>query len=188
MLIILWLSRSCATEFSATATVSPGTKRCTTSRVTGNRSAVRRSPSDLLAARIAGRPTRSKKPISSLHVRVVVIGRRYERLLDGPGRRPPQQVERGARLIVGARSARAAERLLPDDGAGRLVVDIEVARGEPQPVLCLQHCLPVVGDDRSRQRVLRAVVDDIEHLLVVGVGIHVYRQDGSEVLGGERLV
>src|SRR5215212_7030602 len=114
MLTILLLSRSCAMEFSTSATVSPGTNRCTTSRVTGNRSAVRRSPSDLLAARIAGRATRWKTPISTLHVRVVVIGRRYERLLDGPGRRPPEQVERGASLVVSARSPRAAERLLPD--------------------------------------------------------------------------
>src|SRR3954452_5598895 len=64
----------------------------------------------------------------SAHVRVAVVGRGGERLLDRAGRGPAKQVLRRARLVVGARAPPAAERLLADDGAGRLVVDVEVAR------------------------------------------------------------
>ena len=125
---------------------------------------------------------------SSSHVRVVVVGGRDERLLDRPGRRPPQQVQRRTGLVVGARRAGTAERLLADDGAGGLVVDVEVARREAQPVLGLQHRVAIVGDHRAGQRILRAGVDDVEHLLVVRIGIDVHRQDRPEVFGGERLV
>ena len=63
----------------------------------------------------------------SAHVRVAVVRRRDQRLLDGAGRGPAHQVLRGAGLVVGAGGAAAAEGLLADDGAGRLVVDVEVA-------------------------------------------------------------
>ena len=83
-------------------------------------------------------------------VRVAVVGRRHEGLLDRAGRRPAQQVLRGAGLVVGARGTGAAERLLPDDGTGRLVVDVEVARREPQHLHRLGDRRPVLGDDRHR--------------------------------------
>src|SRR3982751_16170 len=41
---------------------------------------------------------------------------------------------RGAGLVVRARRACAAERLLADDSSGRLVVDVEVARRVAEPV------------------------------------------------------
>src|ERR1700733_13458608 len=55
-------SRSTATLSSTRSSVAPGTNRCTTLRVTGHRSAVRRSPSDRLAERIAGRSVLVNKP------------------------------------------------------------------------------------------------------------------------------
>src|SRR5215212_8547536 len=61
--------------------------------------------------------------------RVAVVARRQERLLDRPRADPPDQVPHRAGLVVRPRRARPAERLLPDDGAGRLVVDVEVACG-----------------------------------------------------------
>src|SRR5450759_2568407 len=60
------------------------------------------------------------------HVRIAVVGRRHERLLDGAGAHPAQQVELRARLVVRAAGPRAAERLLADHRTGRLVVDVEV--------------------------------------------------------------
>ena len=69
---------------------------------------------------------------TSAHVRVAVVLRRDERLLDRARRGPAQQVDRGAGLVVGARGPAAAERLLADDRAGRLVVDVEVAGREAQ--------------------------------------------------------
>ena len=61
------------------------------------------------------------------HERIAVVPRRVEGLLDRPRADPAHQVQLRARLVVGARAARAAERLLADDRAGRLVVDVEVA-------------------------------------------------------------
>ena len=67
------------------------------------------------------------------------------------------QVEHRAGLVVGAAGPGAAERLLPDDGAGRLVVDVEVARREAQRSAGLGDRGPVLGEDRAGQRVRRDV-------------------------------
>src|SRR5207253_4282249 len=61
------------------------------------------------------------------HEWIAVVGRGRIRLFDHSGAHPADQVEERARLVVGARSARASEGLHPDDRAGRLVVDVEVA-------------------------------------------------------------
>ena len=95
-----------------------------------------------------------------------MIGRRDERLLDRPGRGPAQQVQRRTGLVVGARCAGAAERLLADDGPGGFVVDVEVPGGMPETLFRLQHRSPVV----------------------VRVGVDVDGEDRSEVLVRERLV
>ena len=70
--------------------------------------------------------------LSFLHERIPVVARRRERFLDRSGADPADQVELRAGLVVGAGPARAAERLLPDHGAGGLVVDVEVAGGIAQ--------------------------------------------------------
>src|SRR6185503_20336135 len=66
------------------------------------------------------------------HERILVVPRRSERLLDGARAGPPHEIQLRAGLVVRARSAGAAEWLLPDDRAGRLVVDVEVAGGVAQ--------------------------------------------------------
>ena len=48
---------------------------------------------------------------------VQVVPGRHERLLDGPGRGPAEQVEWRAGLVVGAGRPAATEGLLADDGA-----------------------------------------------------------------------
>src|SRR5262245_61826716 len=63
------------------------------------------------------------------HVRVRGVGRGREVLLDRAGGDPADQVPEAAGLVVGAGGAGAAEGLLADDGAGGLVVDVEVAGG-----------------------------------------------------------
>ena len=95
----------------------------------------------------------------SAHVGVAVVRRRHERLLDRARRGPAQQVDRGAGLVVGAAGPAAAERLLADDRAGRLVVDVEVAGREPQLLLRPGDRAPVPGDDRAGQRVRRDALD-----------------------------
>src|SRR5512146_2892166 len=62
------------------------------------------------------------------HERIRVVERRRERLLDGARAHPAHEVQLRSRLVVRSRTARAAERLLPDDRAGGLVVHVEVAR------------------------------------------------------------
>ena len=83
-------------------------------------------------ARAGAAPPCARASRPSAHVRVAVVLRRHEGLLDRARRGPAQQVDRGAGLVVGAGRAAAAEGLLPDDGAGRLVVDVEVAGREAQ--------------------------------------------------------
>src|SRR5437868_1165448 len=62
------------------------------------------------------------------HVRVFVIGGRGEGLLDRARADPTHEVQLRARLVVRPRAPSAPERLLTDDGARRLVVDVEVSR------------------------------------------------------------
>src|SRR6185312_1192963 len=59
-----------------------------------------------------------------IHVRIAEVDRRNEGFLDRALRHPTHQVTRRARLVVGSGSARAAEGLLANDGAGRFVVDV----------------------------------------------------------------
>ena len=48
---------------------------------------------------------------------------------------------------------RAAERLLADDGTGRLVVDVEVPRCVAELVMRVEDGGAIAGEDRTRQRV-----------------------------------
>src|SRR5919201_557544 len=82
------------------------------------------------------------------HEGIAVVGRRDERLLDRARADPANQVPHRARLVVRPRCARAAERLLPDDRPGRLVVHVEVAGG----VLRLR--IDEGGHDRAEELLL----------------------------------
>src|SRR5215203_548819 len=89
------------------------------------------------------------------HEGVLVVTRRSERLLDGPRAGPADQIQLGAGLVVGAGPTRAAERLLSDDRAGRLVVDVEVARGVAQRGRGLADRAAVAREHRAGQRIRR---------------------------------
>ena len=78
---------------------------------------------------------------------------RRERLLDGALAAPLEVVEDRARLVVGARLARAAKRLLAHRGAGALVVDVEVARRVDERGLGRAHRAAVLGEDGAGERV-----------------------------------
>ena len=84
--------------------------------------------------------------------------------------------------------ARAAERLLPDDGAGRLVVDVEVAGGVAQRAHRLAHRRAIAREHGAGQRVRRRAIDDRERLLPLRVGIDVRRDDRSEDLLAQQAV
>src|SRR5687767_11789019 len=79
------------------------------------------------ASSSTGTPPGSLAPVPvRRHERIAVVGRRDERLLDRPRAHPADQVPHRARLVVRPGGTRAAEGLLRDDRARRLVVDVEV--------------------------------------------------------------
>src|SRR5688500_4218692 len=95
-----------------------------------------------------GRPREARRPLSIPDPRLLApdpcsrlllsqervreIRRWRERLLHRSRAHPAHEVELRARLVVGAGGSRPSEGLLADDGARRLVVDVEVARGIAQ--------------------------------------------------------
>src|SRR5439155_16801317 len=86
-----------------------------------------------------------------IHIGIPVIGWRCVRLFDDPRACPADQVQERARLVVGARCTRAAERLLPHDRAGRLVVDVEVAGGVDQRVRGRAYRVAIASEHRARE-------------------------------------
>src|ERR1035437_576281 len=116
------------------------------------------------------------------------VGRADERLLDPPRRHPAQQVDRRPGLVVGATGAAAAEGLLADHGAGRLVVDVEVARRVAQHVCCGVDGGAVGGEDGAGEPVRRGGVDGVQQRLPVGLIVRMHREDGAEELALHQLV
>src|SRR4029077_4834964 len=101
-------------------------------------------------------------PVVGRHERVAVVGRRHERLLDRARADPADQVPHRAGLVVRSRRAGAAERLLPDDRAGRLVVNVEVAGRIPELLPGEFERVALLCEYRSGQPVRRALVDEVE--------------------------
>src|SRR5829696_9897581 len=114
--------------------------------------------------------------------RVAVIARGEERLLDGSRADPSDQVPHRSRLVVRPGGARAAERLLSDDGARRLVVDVEVAGRIAEAVGGLVDGGAVLAEDRAGQAVRSGAVDEIERLVPRSLVVDVGRDDGPEQL------
>src|SRR4051812_49045396 len=101
-----------------------------------------------------------------IHERVAVVRRRDELLLDRARRDPADEVPHRAGLVIRAGRPRAAERLLADDRAGRLVVHVEVAGRVAEPVLGGLDGGAVLREHRAREPVRRAAVDEVERVLV----------------------
>ena len=116
------------------------------------------------------------------HERILVIARRRERLLERARVDPADEVQLRAGLVVGAGSARAAERLLADDRTGRLVVDVEVARGVPQRARRFAHRLAVAAEDGARSTRTARSGRRRQRLVPLRVGVDVGRDDRSEDL------
>src|SRR5437660_8215766 len=121
------------------------------------------------------------------HERIAVIGGRRVRLLDHPRTHPPDQVEERARLVVGARRTSASERLHPDDRAGRLVVDVEVAGGVDEPFRGFPDRLPVAGEDRAGQPVRACAVAEVERLVELAVSVAIDGQVRTKELLPQQL-
>ena len=137
--------------------------------MTGNRSAVRRNPSESAAARIAGRSVLANRPDITAPPCADNCDRSAGTNVSLIDRADVQRSRFSAdpALSLVPDAARPAERLLPHHRAGRLVVDVEVAGRETQPVLRpARTACTVVGDHRTGQRIRRARVDDVEDLVV----------------------
>src|SRR3954447_20822021 len=114
--------------------------------------------------------------------RVAVVARGEEGLLHGPWADPADEVPHRPGLVVRPGRPRAAERLLADDGARGLVVDVEVAGGVPEPVGRLVDGGAVLAEDGARQAVRRRAVDEVERLVPLAFVVHVRRHYRSEEL------
>src|SRR5256884_9392313 len=116
------------------------------------------------------------------HERIAVLGRRSVRLLDHARADPTDQVEERPGLVVGAGSAGSAEWLQTDHGAGRLVVDVEVAGRVDQLLRCLPDGLPVACEDGAGQSVGAGAGAEVPRLIELSVGVRVHGQDRTEHL------
>src|SRR5437762_7075080 len=85
------------------------------------------------------------------HEWISVIGGGRERLLDCARTHPAHEIQLRSRLVVRSGASRAAERLLADHRARRLVVDVEVSGGISQRECGLVHRTAIVREDRAGQ-------------------------------------
>jgi hypothetical protein len=82
---------------------------------------------------------------------------------------------------------RVGEGLLADDGAGGLVVDVEVSGRVGQDVHRLYNGAAVEGENRAGQRVWRGLVAYVQRLVIFIFRIDVYGQDRPEDLFGHQF-
>src|SRR4051794_17775749 len=125
---------------------------------------------------------RRARPVLGQEERVAVVAGRDERLLDRPRADPADQVPHRARLVVRPGSTAAAERLLADDGAGRLVVHVEVAGGVAEHFPGLLDRLAVARENGAGEPIGRGGVDELERLLPAVVRIDERGHDRPEEL------
>src|SRR6266480_5997463 len=122
------------------------------------------------------------------HERVPIVGRRRESFLDRAWTYPAHQIELRPGLVVGARPARSAERLLSNDRASWLVVDVEIPRRVAERQRCLANCLPVSAEHRARQCVRRGLIHNPERFRPLVVRVDMRGHDGSEDLLAQQPV
>src|SRR2546423_8273616 len=117
-----------------------------------------------------------------IHEGIPVIGRRHVRLLDDTRAGPADQVQERARLVVRSRCARAAEWLLPDDRAGGLVVDVEVAGGVDKRFRCGADRVAIARENPPREAIGARPVAKLQRLLELAVRVRVHGEDRTEQL------
>jgi len=116
-----------------------------------------------------------------------------EILFDRANRDKPTQQVHAASLIIRAARPRPTKRLLPDNSASALAVDVEVAGRVAQRILREAHGGAVAREHRARQRILRSLVDGAAHV-DEGVGgrglvvVDVHDQHRPEQLAREERV
>lgn len=111
------------------------------------------------------------------------------RFLDGPGTDEAVKDSHRAGLVVGARGASTAERLLADNSARALVVDVEHTAAVAQQVASGHDGVAIGGEDGSGESVLGGSIDDLAGLLEFFVRVDENGEDRTEDLvdHGDRL-
>ncbi len=117
-----------------------------------------------------------------LEERIAVILGRVEVFLDASHGDPTQQVGVGTGFVVGAGAAGAAEGLLTHDGAGGLVVDVEVAGCLLQAPGHHVDLVTILREDGTCQSVDGGVVQDVEGLFHLVLIVYINGDDGTEQL------
>ena len=113
----------------------------------------------------------------SAHVRVPMVGRRYEGLLDRARRHPAQQVLDPAGLVVRAARAAAAERLLADDASHEIFRDEYFG-----PILAIH-----VYDDATPDAFDR-ILDVVDSASGYGLTGAVFARDRAAVLQASQVL
>src|SRR6266571_2674102 len=133
-------------------------------------------------------PTPAAAPSSLRHERIPRIAWRHEVLLHGPRRRPANQIQQAARLVVRTAGPPTTERLLSHDGSRRLVVEVEVAGGVSQRHTGFGERGAILCKDAARERVRRRAIHQTQRLLPLFIRIDVQREHGPENLFAHRPV
>jgi len=100
------------------------------------------------------------------HIGVAEVPCGQEGLLNGARGNPSFEIEPASGLVVRTGGPCAAEGLLADDGAGGLVVDVEVSGCVAQDVHRLYNGAAVEGENRAGQGVWRGLVAYVQRLVI----------------------
>lgn len=96
--------------------------------------------------------------------RIEVILQRHEVFLDTPRRHKAIEDRHASCLVVCAACSSTAERLLPDDGAGALLIVVHVAGGVAQLVGSKEQCLALLRES--------VIVSDEKFVMWTGAVAH----------------
>lgn len=94
-------------------------------------------------------------------------------LLDGAHRDEAEQQGEAASLVVGTGSASTTEGLLANDGAGALVVDVEVTGSVTEQVGALDNVLAAAGKQRAGQAILGSLANQLASGFELSILVHI---------------
>ena len=106
-------------------------------------------------------------------MRIAIFGGRHKVFLYGTRTDPAQQVQVAARFIIRTRSPGAAERLLTNHGAGRLIVIIEITGCIAQYTAGLHHGITVLAENGTCEPLWRGFLTQLQRSFKVLVLVYI---------------
>src|SRR5439155_16116885 len=122
------------------------------------------------------------------HEGIPIVRGRNKCFFDRAGADPPEQIDHGSSLVVGSAGSAAAEWLLSHDGAGRLVVDVEITRGKAKHTVRIGDGGAIGGEHCASECVWSRTVDNGKRCLPFLLGIHIQGYNRPEQLFTHRSV